>query len=112
MEILFGLLLILIFVLWEIDRIIQRSIDRRIDRASREGNFDELTKLIQIKIKRQRKQRDAASRTEMDQRYLEALLILDAAENGVFLPDGERYFEALDQPEYREYDYDDYGDES
>lgn len=53
-----------------------------------------------------------------DQKYWEALIVLDAAEQGFFWPGGERVFEALDKPETESYrytddwqDYDDYYDD-
>lgn len=53
-----------------------------------------------------------------DQKFWEALIVLDAAEQGFFWPGGERVFEALDKPEMESYrysddwqDYDDYDDD-
>ena len=112
MECIFALFILLLGAVWALDQYSKKNLDRRIDRASREGRAEELSCLIQIKIERQRKEMEAASQVEANRRYFDALLVLDAAENGVFLPDGERYFEALDQQDYHDFGYEEFGDDS
>ena len=95
MEYIFGLFILLLWAIWELDQYSQKNLDRRIDRASREGNTEELSRLIQVKMERQRREMDAVSQAEANQRYFDAFLVLDAADDGVFLPYGESVFDAL-----------------
>ncbi len=68
MEYIFGLFVLLLGAVWALDQYSKKNLDRRIDRASREGNAEELSRLIQIKIERQRREMEAASQAEANRR--------------------------------------------
>jgi len=48
-------------------------------------------------------QKKRSHKAASDQKYIEAMFTLDAAEQGFFWPGGERVFDELDEPYYDEY---------
>jgi len=94
-----------------------KNLDKQISEALENGNLSEYFRLVNLRNKRENKLQGAQGNYPTDQDYLEAIFVLDAAENGIFFPDGHQVFERLDKrnpehyPAYEEEYYEEYYDE-
>jgi hypothetical protein len=109
MECIFFLFLMIFAVAWVVNELSEKNLDHRIEQALANNNFEEFKRLINLRIERQRKKVKSYRRAQADQRYLDAFLVLDAADDGIFVPGDENIFDELDPPE--DLYYDDYQDE-
>ena len=112
--IIFGFILIM-GIAQAIDWIKEKSIEKQINEAIKEGNFCEYTRLVNLRNERDNKLKQAQENYPTDLDYYDAMIVLDAAENGIFFPNGHEVFEKLDNrniDNYDEYEYEsDYYDE-
>lgn len=120
-------LIVLIGILQSIDWIREKMLDNKISSAASKGELSEYRRLLGIRHKRVTNISQANNNSQSDLDYIEAMVVLDAAENGVFFPDGHKVFERLDKRNYYDdmetfiddmdyfdedfYDEDDYFDE-
>jgi hypothetical protein len=98
-----------------IDWIKEKSFEKQINEAIKEGNFCEYTRLVNLRNERDNKLKQAQENYPTDLDYYDAMIVLDAAENGIFFPNAHEVFEKLDNrniDNYDEYEYEsDYYDE-
>ena len=95
-----------------------RNLQKQIKAAVKRGDYVECIRLSNLRNRRNDKLQGAKGNYPSDLDYLEAMIVLDAAENGVFFPDGHQVFERLDnrnpehypeyEQEYYEESYDEY----
>ena len=97
-------------IVWLIQRQSDQDLERQTQQALKNGNMQEFSRLSGIRLAREQKKRQAQRENAANQRYLDAIMVLDAAEHGVFVPDPEQVFDHLDDdPEDdREDSYEDY----
>jgi hypothetical protein len=94
-----------------------KNLDKQISEALENGNLSEYFRLVNLKNVKDNKLQGAQGNYPTDLDYLEAMIVLDAAENGVFFPEGQQVFERLDNrnpeyyPEYEDEYYEEYYDE-
>jgi hypothetical protein len=73
-----------------------KDIDHRITIALNKLDSGEFSRLSAIKRDRELRRQQSQFIAQENQRYLEAIFVLDAAEQGVFFPDGGEVFYRLD----------------
>ena len=112
--IIFGFLLIM-GIAQAIDWIKEKSFEKQINEAIKDGNFNEYTRMVNLRNERENKLKRAQGIYPTDLDYYDAMIVLDAAENGIFSPNAHEVFEKLDNrniDNYDEYEYEsDYYDE-
>lgn len=99
----------LIFFLWGLGWIATHDLDQRIEEALRDGDTETYHRLLNEKIEVQRWQQETL-RANDDQRWMQAFMLLDAAEHGIFLSDPDAVFGGQDTHEYQYDGYDDWRD--
>ena len=113
----FVLIFVVIMVAWTVDQWKKNEKDRnlteRMQAAQREGDWPEFFRLNTDResLRRQRALEDQRN-ARQNERAWEALLVLDMAENGIFIPGTEQVFDEMDRPvedEHEEPEY--YADE-
>lgn len=113
-------LIVLIGISQSIDWIREKMLDNKISSVASKGELSEYRRLLGIRHKRVANISQANNNSQSDLDYIEAMVVLDAAENGVFFPNGHKVFERLDKRNYYDdidyfdedfYDEDDYFDE-
>jgi hypothetical protein len=95
---LFGIVVFIIFgIIWIYKQYKEAKMESEIEQAKK--NHDYLTefRLIQQQRAQENERRQAQLQDAPDQKYLDALLVLDAAEHGIFIPGDEEVFHALDE---------------
>ena len=118
----FASLIIIVGISEGIAKIRGKNLNKRISEALKKGDIHEYAKLINLRDKNEYQYQNANENYPSDMDYFEAMFILDAAEQGVFFPNGHEVFERLDNrhiEHYEEFDdsfndyeyYDDYYDE-
>ena len=117
----FTILFLGIIMIIGVAQLVKRSNDRNLQKqikaAVKRGDYVEYIRLSNLRNKRENKLQGAQGNYPTDLDYLEAMIVLDAAENGIFFPGGHQVFERLDRrnpekyPEYEDEYYEEYYDE-
>lgn len=106
----FGISIIFMGIAWIVNSRREKILDEKISIALKNNNFSEYNELI--KQRYGNKNRYSNNNYESDLDYFEAIFILDAAEQGIFFPNGHRVFERLGNNNIVNSDnYDDYDEE-
>ena len=99
----FGILMI-IGAAQVLDWIKDSSLRDQISAAFKKGDYDEYTRLVNLRENRKPKVYPAQDNFPSDLDYLGAMVILNMAEDGYFLPGGHQVFERLDNINHERYD--------
>ena len=105
-----GFCIILFFVMicsiaWLAEYLTDQNLERQIKQARQAGNAEELQRLNRLRYEREQNKRRAQKASEADQRYFDAIMVLDAAKHGVFVPNPADYFDHLGDDTENEEDY-------
>jgi hypothetical protein len=84
-------------IAWLVQYLSDQNLERQINQARQAGNAEELQRLNRLRYEREQNKRRVQKASEADQRYFDAIMVLDAAEHGVFVPNPEQYFNRLGQ---------------
>lgn len=115
-----GLIFLIIGIAWLAQYLSKLNLEEQIRQAQGSGNTSELQRLNRIRCEKEQISRQFQKENAANQQYFDAIMVLDAAEHGVFVPNPEDYFNHLgeDQIDRRGvYEYeldpaDDYEDNS
>ncbi|HMD89974.1 MAG TPA: hypothetical protein VKF38_12500 [Anaerolineaceae bacterium] len=97
-----GSCIILFFVMicsiaWLAEYLTDQNFERQIKQARQAGNAEELQRLNRLRYEREQNKRRAQKASAADQRYFDAIMLMDAAKHGVFVPNPQQYFDRLGQ---------------
>jgi hypothetical protein len=105
----FGFIALIWGIVWLVQHQSDQELECQIQQASKEGNSRELRRLNSIRLEREQKKHQAQRENRANQRYMDAMIALDAAEHGVFVPNPEEVFDHLEEDPGD--DYENYPDE-
>ena len=102
-----GFILLICGIAWLVQHLSDQDLESQIRRASLDGNTSDLQRLYRIRREKEQKKRQAQQRAAaVDQGYMDAIMVLDAAEHGVFVPNPEQYFDHLGEDPADDYEDD------
>ena len=106
-----GFFLLIGGIIWLVQRQSEQDLARQTQQALKDGNMGEFSRLTSIRLEREKKMRQAQQANAANQRYMDAIMVLDAAEHGVFVPNPEQVFDQLDDDPDNDYQDDSENDD-
>jgi hypothetical protein len=100
-----GLIFSIAGIVWLVQHLSKWNLERQIKQANQDGNAGELQRLNRLRNEREQNKRRAQRTGVADQRYFDAIMVLDAAEHGVFVPNPADYFDHLGENTENEEEY-------
>jgi alkanesulfonate monooxygenase SsuD/methylene tetrahydromethanopterin reductase-like flavin-dependent oxidoreductase (luciferase family) len=91
-------------IVWLVQRQSDQDLERQTQQALKNRDMQEFSRLSSIRLAREQKKRRVQRENAANQRYLDAIMVLDAAEHGVFVPDPEQVFDHLDDDQENNYE--------
>ena len=92
-DLFFGFVIFILIIIWTVQYFTDREEQSKIRQAWEKGNYGEYYRLNSERKQRQKECRQAEARNAKENRWMDEILVLDAAEHGVFLPGAEQVFE-------------------
>ena len=93
----FFIFLLFFGAVWLYQKWGEKELDKKIKRAWQNHDYLNYPILIEEKRKKFQEREVAKRQATQDHKYLDALITLDAAEHGIFLPRDEEVFNTLDE---------------